>query len=41
MEDPARTDYSMLMSTAFLLIVGGGPMVLRQAIQQAAAGNVG
>lgn len=24
MEDPARTDYSMLMSTAFLLIVGGG-----------------
>jgi hypothetical protein len=24
MEDPARTDYAMLMSTAFLLIVGGG-----------------
>lgn len=24
MEDPARTDYSMLMSTLFLLIVGGG-----------------
>ena len=24
MEDPARTDYSMLISTAFLLIVGGG-----------------
>ena len=24
MEDPARTDFSMLMSTAFLLIVGGG-----------------
>jgi len=24
MEDPARTDYSMLMSTAFLMIVGGG-----------------
>jgi uncharacterized membrane protein YphA (DoxX/SURF4 family) len=24
MEDPARTDYSMIMSTLFLLIVGGG-----------------
>jgi uncharacterized membrane protein YphA (DoxX/SURF4 family) len=24
MEDPARTDYSMLLSTAFLLMVGGG-----------------
>ena len=24
MEDPARTDYSMLLSTLFLLIVGGG-----------------
>jgi uncharacterized membrane protein YphA (DoxX/SURF4 family) len=24
MEDPARTDYSMLMSTAFLTIAGGG-----------------
>jgi len=24
MEDPARTDYSMLMSTLFLLIIGGG-----------------
>jgi len=24
MEDPARTDYSMLMSTLFLLIAGGG-----------------
>jgi putative oxidoreductase len=24
MEDPARTDYSMLLSTLFLMIVGGG-----------------
>ena len=27
-EDPARTDYSMFMSTLFLIIVGGGVMSL-------------
>jgi putative oxidoreductase len=27
-EDPARTDYSMFMSTLFLIIVGGGAMSL-------------
>jgi len=32
MEDPARTDYSMFMSTLFLLIVGAGPWSLDACI---------
>ena len=39
MEDPARTDYCMLMSLLFLLIVGAGRWSLDAAIWRAKASS--